>query len=412
MQFPGFSLTTRGQALLAKVQAGASLAFTRAATGAGRLPPNNAPFAAVANLSTVTVQNNELGAAAASDVDTGFSLAEQVAGSPSQAEVTSIECLPAATLSGGESFSISSPYLSFYVWFTMDGVGTDPAPGTIGVQVDLAAADSGLAVAQKLAAAMDQFRLDQSDLYQLVSEQQALAVQSVTRVDDVVTEIATVLTNSGLAAGYYLCELGIFATDPDDGEILYAYSNAGANGDYFPAEGGATLVEAALRLRTIVSADAAVRMEVATGAFASLEAVMADIRGRSAKEPVRVASTGELVLSGLQTVDGVALAANDRVLVKNQANGTENGIYIAAADAWERAEDFDASDKITSGLTVPVAEGAQQVGTVWQIVTAAPITLDATALAFARVGDRLTDASTAAVYQLSVENGVFTLIEQ
>ena len=412
MQFPGFSLTTRGQALLAKVQAGASLAFTRAATGAGRLPPNNAPFAAVANLSTVTVQNNELGAAAASDVSTGFTLTSTVAGSPSQAEVTSIACLPAASLSGGESFSIGSPYLSFYVWFTVDGVGADPAPGTIGVQVALAATDSDLAVAQKLAAAMDQFRLDQSDLYQLVSEQQTLAVQSVSRVDNVVTEIATVLTNSGLATGYYLCELGIFATDPDDGEVLYAYSNAGANGDYFPAEGGATLVEAALRLRTIVSADAAIRMEVATGAFASLEAVMADIRSRSAKEPVRVASTGDLILSGLQTVDGAALTANDRVLVKDQAVAAENGIYVAAADAWERAEDFDASSKIASGLTVPVAEGERQAGTVWQVVTAAPITLDVTAIDFARVGDRLTDAGAAKVYQLVVENGVFTLVEQ
>jgi hypothetical protein len=412
MKFPGFSLTTKGQALLAKVQAGATLSFTRAATGSGKMPPSGAPFGAVSDLETVTVQNTELGTASAADVDTGFTITEETAGDSTTAEVTSVTCLPAADLSGGEYFTIDSPHLGFYVWFSVDAAGTDPKAGTIGIEVALAGADSALTVAQKLATALDQYRVDQSDLYKLVGEEQTLAVQSVTRVDDVVTEIATVLTNTGLETGYYLCELGIFATDPDDGEVLYAYSNAGDNGDYFPAEGGATLVEADLRLRTIVSANASVQMEVSTDAFASLKALMDDVYGRSSKEPVRAASVAPVTLSGLQTVDGVALAANDRVLVKNQSDSSENGIYLVAADAWERTLDFDAAEKISNGLTVPVAEGEQQRSTVWQLSTSGEITLGTTALVFKLVGDRLADTSTQTVYQMSIEDGIFTLTEQ
>lgn len=61
------------------------------------------------------------------------------------------------------------------------------------------------------------------------------------------------------------------------------------------------------------------------------------------KAPVRVATTASITLSGLQTIDGVALAAGDRVLVKNQTYEQKNGIYVAAAGAWSRAKDAEVS---------------------------------------------------------------------
>ncbi|MFM7136092.1 MAG: hypothetical protein ACKO1M_03350, partial [Planctomycetota bacterium] len=57
------------------------------------------------------------------------------------------------------------------------------------------------------------------------------------------------------------------------------------------------------------------------------------------KLPVKAATTANITLSGLQTIDGVALAAGDRVLVKNQTWEQNNGIYVAAAGAWSRAPD-------------------------------------------------------------------------
>lgn len=78
--------------------------------------------------------------------------------------------------------------------------------------------------------------------------------------------------------------------------------------------------------------------------------------GGDDKESVRVATTANITLSGTQTIDGVAVIAGDRVLVKNQSTGSQNGIYVVAAGAWSRATDFDAWTEIPSAL-IPVEEG-------------------------------------------------------
>lgn len=67
-------------------------------------------------------------------------------------------------------------------------------------------------------------------------------------------------------------------------------------------------------------------------------------QGLDLKESVKVATTGDITLSGTQTIDGIAVAADERVLVKDQSTGTENGIYLCKAGSWTRATDFAAGD--------------------------------------------------------------------
>ena len=58
------------------------------------------------------------------------------------------------------------------------------------------------------------------------------------------------------------------------------------------------------------------------------------------KDSVRAGTTGNLnpfPPTSLLTIDGVALKAGDRVLVKNQTNSSQNGIWVAASAAWTRA---------------------------------------------------------------------------
>lgn len=100
------------------------------------------------------------------------------------------------------------------------------------------------------------------------------------------------------------------------------------------------------------------------------------------KQSVRVATTANIVLSGAQTIDGVAVIAGDRVLVKSQTLAKDNGIYVAANGAWVRAKDADASVEVTSGLSVPVEEGATLANTFWQLITDGVIVLGTTALTF------------------------------
>jgi hypothetical protein len=69
------------------------------------------------------------------------------------------------------------------------------------------------------------------------------------------------------------------------------------------------------------------------------------VSGLHWKEAVEAATTANITLSGTQTVDGVSLSAGDRILVKDQSDATENGIYVVAASGWSRATDMDAGSE-------------------------------------------------------------------
>lgn len=84
---------------------------------------------------------------------------------------------------------------------------------------------------------------------------------------------------------------------------------------------------------------------------------LANSPGIGCKAPCEVATTANITLSGLQDVDGVTLVAGDRVLVKDQTDGTEDGIYVAGADAWSRASDWNSDTEVFSGVLVPVNMG-------------------------------------------------------
>jgi hypothetical protein len=107
--------------------------------------------------------------------------------------------------------------------------------------------------------------------------------------------------------------------------------------------------------------------------------VDAAVEGLSWKQAVRVATTANITLSGTQTIDGVGVVANDRVLVKNQSTGAQNGIYVVAAGAWSRSADADAAEELR-GAAVLVREGTTQADSKWLMTTDGTITLGTTAL--------------------------------
>lgn len=111
--------------------------------------------------------------------------------------------------------------------------------------------------------------------------------------------------------------------------------------------------------------------------------------GLSWKQSVTAASTADIDLTtgGLLTIDGVTLTAGQRVLVKNQTDNTENGIYIAAAGAWSRAPDMDATTPINevNGAAVFVEQGSTQSDTAW-VQTANVTTIGTDPIIWAQFG--------------------------
>lgn len=105
--------------------------------------------------------------------------------------------------------------------------------------------------------------------------------------------------------------------------------------------------------------------------------------GLKQKDSVKAASTGNLTLSGTQTIDGVAVIATQRVLVKDQSLPANNGIWVCAAGAWARATDMDAWAEVP-GAYVFVEGGTVNGKTGWSCTSGAGGTLNTTAITWAQ----------------------------
>lgn len=115
-------------------------------------------------------------------------------------------------------------------------------------------------------------------------------------------------------------------------------------------------------------------------------AITAATEAKAWKDPVEAASVGaNITLSGTQTIDGVALVAGDRVLIKDQTNHAQDGIYVVAAGAWSRAADADTAAEHTNA-TVLVLAGTQNAGDTYT-QTATIATLGTTNQAWVKSGE-------------------------
>lgn len=81
------------------------------------------------------------------------------------------------------------------------------------------------------------------------------------------------------------------------------------------------------------------------------------------------------------TLDGVTLAAGNRILLKNQTTAAQNGIWVVstvgtgANGVWDRASDFDQDAEVTAGAFTFVEEGTTNDNTGWTLTTNNPITI-------------------------------------
>ena len=106
--------------------------------------------------------------------------------------------------------------------------------------------------------------------------------------------------------------------------------------------------------------------------------------GLEVKDSVVVATTGNITLSGTQTIDGIAVTAGDRVLVKDQSTASQNGIYVVSASAWSRATDADTAAEFNSGVFFFVEKGTDNADNGFVMNQDAAITFGSTAITFSQ----------------------------
>jgi hypothetical protein len=107
------------------------------------------------------------------------------------------------------------------------------------------------------------------------------------------------------------------------------------------------------------------------------------------KNSVRVATTANIAtataLNPGDSIDGVVLAENDRVLVKDQTTKSQNGIWVVKA-VPVRAEDADAVAELSGGSTIYVEEGTRNKRRTFQVITPGNITPGTTAHEYLQLG--------------------------
>ena len=108
--------------------------------------------------------------------------------------------------------------------------------------------------------------------------------------------------------------------------------------------------------------------------------------GLSVKPAVLYTTTAAITLTGLSTQAGgdwaSTLTAADRILVKNQADPTTNGIYAASATAWTRTTDFNSNANILPNSFVFAEKGTALADTGWVLTTDPPVSLGTSNLTF------------------------------
>jgi hypothetical protein len=203
---------------------------------------------------------------------------------------------------------------------------------------------------------------------------------------------------------------GSFNTFIGQGQPFYATAN--------PIQSGLTITNSTLNSSPIgnTSPSTGVFTNIATttgtvstqpvGAtdIVNLLALQSYAAGISWKQPCAVATLANITLSGLQTIDGYTTLAGDRVLVKNQSNAANNGIYLASASTWTRSLDANSWDELVSAISF--IEYGTQAGGAWFCTATPGGTLGVTAVNWSQF---TTSATYSAGTGLTLTGTVFSI---
>ena len=188
---------------------------------------------------------------------------------------------------------------------------------------------------------------DVKTLTDLIAPEQNLGIGGKEAVDDY-CKISSTISNTGLEAGYYVRELGVFAQDPDDGEILYMYTTDGAP-DYLPAGGGSTVISQEFSVMIAVDDTDNIVVDIDPAALATMGYVQLQIQEHNTDTTAHADFTGATAEAAGKRGMVPAPAAGDQ----NKAlfgNGTYKDIPLPEIASLEEAEGGTDNEKMMTPL--------------------------------------------------------------
>ena len=201
--------------------------------------------------------------------------------------------------------------------------------------------------------------------------------------------IPVVLSNTGVAAGTYtkvqvdakgrvVAAQNLVAADIPELDWAKITSGKPTTLEGYGIVDGVNKAGDTMTGHLVLHANPVEDMHAATKAY-----VDSMVQGLDVKESVRVATVANINLNGLQAIDGVNVNAGDRVLVKDQDNAAENGIYIAGTAAWVRANDA-INGKVGPGMFTFVEEGSANNNNGYVLANDGAVNVGSTELNFAQ----------------------------
>ena len=208
-----------------------------------------------------------------------------------------------------------------------------------------------------------------------------------------------------------------FNTFIGQGQPFYATVN--------PIQSGLTItnstIDSSVIGGSVPSAATFTSMATTSGTVANTAASPTDIvnksyvdmvaQGYQIKAEAQCATTVNITLSGLQTIDGYTTLAGDRVLVKNQSNQANNGVYVAASGAWSRSTDCATYASLVSAF-IFIQNGSTQQNTGWACTIPTSGTLGTTPITWSQlassVGYFAGTGLTLSSYTFSITNTAVT----
>ena len=151
----------------------------------------------------------------------------------------------------------------------------------------------------------------------MVHKEQDIGIGNVEANGNIVT-INFTLTNKGLGSAYQMRELGLYATDPDKGEVLFAYMTD-STPDTMPADGSATVVSQAVTLNIAFSNTGNVSATIDTGAFVTQEDLEAHEKSITAHSALMAGHNTDATAHQpiLDMINGNQTALNSKIELHN-----------------------------------------------------------------------------------------------